>query len=64
MSLDRGIELYLEMMSLEEPISAIVTNRVLARAESNTPRGVVVRGRRFEDVFRDDQKRGGGRKRR
>lgn len=55
--LDRGIELYLEMMVPPDPIAAIVTNRVLARTETTNPRGVVVRGRRFENVFREDEKR-------
>lgn len=53
---DRGLELYLEMMAPPDTIAAIVTNRVLARTESTVPRGVVVRGGRFENVFRDDQK--------
>lgn len=52
--LDRGIELYLEMMGLEDPLASTVTNRVLANLESTSPRGVVVRGRRFENVFRDE----------
>ncbi|MBV9774598.1 MAG: hypothetical protein JO040_11645 [Gemmatimonadetes bacterium] len=55
--LDRGIELYLEMMAPPDPVAAIVANRVMARTETSIPRGVVVRGGRFENVFRDDQKR-------
>lgn len=62
--LDRGVELYLEVMSLADPLASTVTNRVLARVESTTPRGVVVRGRRFENVFRDEVRERGGRKRR
>jgi 16S rRNA C1402 (ribose-2'-O) methylase RsmI len=62
--LDRGIELYVEMMGLNETLSATVTNRVLARLESSGPRGVVVRGRRFENVFRDEQRGRGDRRRR
>lgn len=59
--LDRGIELYLEMLSLGDPLASVVTNRVLAQVESTTPRGVVVRGGRFENVFREERKgRGGG----
>lgn len=53
--LDRGIELYLEMMALDETLGSMVTNRVLSRLESTSPRGVVVRGRRFENVFSDDR---------
>jgi len=54
--LDRALELYLEMMGLVEPVSITVTNRVLARLESSGPRGVVVRGNRFENVFRDEKR--------
>lgn len=45
--LDRGLELYVEMMSLDETLAATVTNRLLARLQS--PR---VRGGRKEDRFR------------
>ena len=46
--LDRGIEIYVEMMSLDESAATTVTNRLLARVEN--PRG----GRqRFRNVFRD-----------
>jgi hypothetical protein len=51
--LDRGIDLYVEMMSLDETLTATVTNRLLARFEDPTarlPRGA----RRFQDVFRDN----------
>ncbi len=61
--LDRGIELYVEMMGLDETLAATVANRVLARLESSAPRGVVVRGRR-ENVFRDGSRGRGDRKRR
>lgn len=50
--LDRGIELYVEMMSLEEGRAVTVTNRLLARLESPRVRG----GRtpaRFKNVFRN-----------
>lgn len=60
---DRAIELYVDMMGLNETVASMVTNRVLARLETTTPRGVVVRGRRFENVFRTEQKQE-GRKRR
>ena len=51
--LDWGIELYVEMMSLDETLAATVTNRLLARFEDPTahlPRGAS----RFKDVFRDN----------
>lgn len=47
--LDRGIELYREMMALDEHLASMVANRVLARLEA--PRS---RGGRFADVFRHD----------
>jgi hypothetical protein len=62
--LDRGIETYVEMMGLDETLAATVTNRVLSRLESSAPRGVVVRGRRFENIFRDENRGRGDRKRR
>lgn len=64
--MDRGVELYLEVMSLTDPLASTVSNRVLARLESTAPRGVVVRGRRFENVFRDElrERERGGRRRR
>ncbi len=37
--LDRGIELYIEMMSLPDPLAATVTNRLLARAEPDAAAG-------------------------
>lgn len=52
--LDRAVELYMEIMSLADPLATTVTNRLLARLESSAPRGVVVRGRRFENVFREE----------
>ena len=51
--LDRGVELYVEMMSLNETLTATVTNRLLARLEdpsARLPRGA----RRFKDVFRNE----------
>lgn len=46
--LDRGVEIYTEMMSLDESEATTVTNRLLARLEG--PRG----GRkRFKNVFRN-----------
>jgi hypothetical protein len=48
--LDRGIELYVEMMSLDETLAMTVTNRLLARIESPAPSG----GARFRNVFRGE----------
>ena len=53
--LDWGVELYVEMMSLNETLAATVTNRLLARFEDPTarlPRGA----RRFKDVFREPER--------
>ena len=50
--LDWGIELYVEMMSLDETLAATVTNRLLARFEDPTAR-LPRDARRFQDVFRD-----------
>ncbi|MDQ3389266.1 MAG: hypothetical protein M3483_07165 [Gemmatimonadota bacterium] len=63
-SLDHGLELYLEMMALDEPFASTVSNRVLAQLENTAPRGVVVRGRRFENIFRHERSSGRARKRR
>jgi hypothetical protein len=46
--LDRGIELYVEMMSLDETLAVTVTNRLLARIENPAPSS----GARFRNVFR------------
>ncbi len=50
---DRAMEMYVDMMSLGETVASVVTNRVLAQLESTSPRGVVVRAKRFENVFRE-----------
>jgi hypothetical protein len=59
---DRALELYGEMLPMDEHVSATVANRVIARHESpGSPRrrgGGGSDGRRFADVFRDP----GGRK--
>lgn len=52
--LDRGLELYAEMMSLDETLTSTVTNRVLARVGAPSPRATAERARRFENVFRGD----------
>jgi hypothetical protein len=49
--LERGIELYAEMMNLPEHLVTTLTSRILARAEPASPRAS--RTRRFESVFSD-----------
>jgi len=48
---DRGVEMYVEMMSLNETIAVAVTNRLLARLESPEEPAPHQRSR-FRDVFR------------
>ena len=49
---DRAIELYGEMLPMDEHVAATVANRVIARHDSHSgSRG------RFSDVFRGDDKR-------
>ena len=52
--LDRAIEIYAEMVSLEESRAPTVTNRLLARLENPQ---AAKRVRRYENVFRDTGKR-------
>lgn len=49
--LDRGIELYAEMVSLDESIAGAVTNRVLTRLEGLAERGGR-EARRYKHIFR------------
>ena len=57
--LDRGIEMYTEMMSLDESLAVTVTNRLLARLEGPTGRALRQgQETRFRDVFRDGARRG------
>lgn len=49
--LDRGIELYAEMVSLDESIASSVTNRVLTRLENLAERGGR-EARRYKHIFR------------
>ena len=51
---DRGIELYTEMMSLDETVAATVTNRLLARLED--PREGSREAGRFRNVFRESDR--------
>jgi hypothetical protein len=48
--LDRAIEIYAEMVSLEESRATTVTNRLLARLEN--PRDRAGRPRTFRNVFK------------
>lgn len=52
--LDRVIDIYAEMVSLEEARMSTVTNRLLARLENPAATGG---SRRYENVFRDAGKR-------
>jgi hypothetical protein len=50
--LDRAIEIYIELVSLEESRSNTVSNRLLARLEEPTKGGR--RKERFRNVFRNE----------
>lgn len=49
--LDRGIEIYSEMVSLDEAIAGSVTNRLLTRLETVSERGGR-EARRYKHIFR------------
>ena len=49
--LDRGIELYAEMVSLDESVAGAVTNRVLTRLEAVAERGGR-EARKYKHIFR------------
>jgi len=46
--LDRGLEIYVEMMSLDESMAATVSTRLLSQLERPAPESA-----RFRNVFRD-----------
>lgn len=50
---DRALELYMEMLPMEEQVAAAVTNRVLARHDAPPPRPGTGR---YGGVFRDDRR--------
>jgi hypothetical protein len=52
---DRGLELYMQMLPMDEHVAATVTNRVLARHDAPPPAPSRTPGRRYENVFRDDR---------
>lgn len=49
--LNRGIELYIEMMSLDDTLSGAVTNRILARLDDLSAAEGPPRGDRFHNAF-------------
>ncbi len=57
---DRALELYAELIPLDEHVSAMVTNRVLARHDDPAGRGPsrAPGTRRYANVFRDGGARG------
>ena len=55
--IDRALELYGEMLPMDEHVAATVANRVIARHEAPGSRRRAVDGRRFADVFRDTRRK-------
>jgi len=53
--LDRALEIYIEMMSLDESMETTVTNRFLARVERSSVRPATPR--RYRNVFRGESHR-------
>ena len=53
---DRALELYAELIPLDEHVSAMVTNRVLARHDDPSGRGPARApgARRYANVFREE----------
>ncbi|HEX6069020.1 MAG TPA: hypothetical protein VFZ18_04335 [Longimicrobiaceae bacterium] len=49
--LDRGIEMYAEMVSLDESLGPMVTNRLLTRLENLSEKGGR-EARRYKHIFR------------
>lgn len=54
---ERSIDIYVELLGLQEPLAGTVSTRVLARLErgGETPPARTVR--RFENIFREDGSR-------
>ena len=52
--LDRALEIYAEMMSLDEGMGANVATRLMARLESPERKKSKTSGRRYRNVFRTD----------
>ena len=53
--LDRAMELYVEMVDLDEARASTVNTRLLARLESRKPK--TGRAGRYRNVFRDDSRK-------
>lgn len=51
---DRALELYAEMLPMDEHVAATVTNRVLARHDAPGGRRAPAAAGRYGGVFRDD----------
>ena len=51
---DRALELYMEMLPMDDHVSATVTNRVLARHDAPPPRRATGTSRRYGGVFREE----------
>lgn len=49
--LDRGLEIYAEMVSLDDSLGAMVTNRLLTRLENLSEKGGR-EARRYKHIFR------------
>ncbi len=54
---ERGIEIYVELLGLGEPLAGAVSTRVLARLEHVFEAPTPGSGRRFENVFREGRVR-------
>lgn len=55
---DRALELYAELLPMDEHVAAMVSNRVLARHEQPGRPALRTTGpRRFADAFRDGEER-------
>lgn len=55
--IDRAVELYTELLPMDEHVATTVTNRVIARFERPSPRGRGAETRRYSEVFRDPDRR-------
>ncbi|CAN5276184.1 hypothetical protein BH24GEM2_BH24GEM2_13750 [soil metagenome] len=54
---ERGIEIYVELLGLGEPLAGAVSTRVLARLEQGEAAPTARGGRRFENIFREGRVR-------
>ena len=51
---ERGIEIYVELLGLQEPLAGTVSTRVLARLERGPETPPARTTRRFENIVRED----------